>query len=138
MKHTLAVTSGVVFVSELNRSLEFYRDVFGFAVAIHDREAALLLAQGGFQLYLIGRGSRAQHSSGGVGLQYLIWSTDDGDELGLLAEALKDHGVHTETYTSGAVTFLEARDPDGIRVVIAHPSPTERPRSVLGARLYSW
>jgi len=137
MKHSLGVTSAVVFVSQLGRSVEFYRDVFACSVAIQDRDAALLRAPGGFQLYLIARGSRTRHPSGGIGLQYLIWSTDNADHFEHLEQALKDRGARIDIFTSGGVAFLEARDPDGIRVLTAYPSPTKLPRVFLSSRLYN-
>lgn len=69
MRYEARITSSVVFVSRLERSVEFYRDVFSCETTIHERGAALLLAPGGFQLHLIARGDRATHPSGGIGLQ---------------------------------------------------------------------
>jgi hypothetical protein len=117
--------------------VEFYRDVFACDAMIHDPDAALLLAPDGFQMYLIARGTKAQHPSGGLGLQYLIWTADSSTSLERLEHALKARGSHTGTHTSGEVTFVAGRDPDGIRVVVVHPSPTELPRSVVGPRFYS-
>ena len=131
------VTSSVLFVSRLDRSIEFYRDVFSCTVTIHERDAALLLAPGGFQIYLIARGGAAEHPSGGIGLQYLIWAVDSGAELRDMARVLRDHAGPSDIYTSGGVSFLAARDPDGIRILVAHPSPETLPRSVVGARLYA-
>lgn len=68
-------------MSELDRSVAFYRDVFGCEVAIHDQDAALLLSSRGFQMYLVARGKREQHASGGIGVQYLMWATDSAEEL---------------------------------------------------------
>jgi catechol 2,3-dioxygenase-like lactoylglutathione lyase family enzyme len=130
------VTSAVLFVSRLDRSIEFYRDVFSCTATIHERDAALLLAPGGFQIYLIARGINAEHPSGGIGLQYLIWAVDSDAELRDVAQSLRDHAGRTDNYTSGGVTFLAARDPDGIRILVAHPSPEKLPRSVIGAQLY--
>jgi catechol 2,3-dioxygenase-like lactoylglutathione lyase family enzyme len=130
------VTSAVLFVSRLDRSVEFYRDVFCCAATIHERDAALLLAPGGFQIYLIARGINAEHSSSGIGLQYLIWAVGSDAELRDVAQALRDRAGRTDNYTSGGVTFLAAHDPDGIRILVAHPSPEELPRSVIGAQLY--
>lgn len=59
------VTSSVVFVSELGRSVAFYRDIFFCEVRIETPGAALLLAPGGFQIYLIAKGTRASHPVGG-------------------------------------------------------------------------
>jgi catechol 2,3-dioxygenase-like lactoylglutathione lyase family enzyme len=130
------VTSSVLFISRLDRSIEFYRDVFSCEEAIHDPGAALLLAPDGFQIYLIARGDRAEHPSGGIGHQYLIWAVDSAAALRELERTARQRGRHTAIYTSGGVSFLETRDPDGIRIVVAHPSPDRLPRSVLGAHLY--
>jgi catechol 2,3-dioxygenase-like lactoylglutathione lyase family enzyme len=133
---TTRVSSSVLFVSRLNRSIEFYRNVFSCTATIHYPDAALLLAPDGFQIYLIARGTRAEHPSGGIGLQYLIWAVDSDADLRNIAQALQERVARTSTYTSGGVSFLAARDPDGIRVVVAHPSPEKLPRAVLGAQLY--
>lgn len=136
MEYKANVASSVLFVSELDRSLAFYRDVFACEVALHDQDAALLLAPGGFQIYLVARGGR-EHPSGGIGYQFLMWATDSPEGLDHFTQALQDHGHYTDTHVSGGVSFVEGHDPDGIRVVIAHPSPKQRPRSILDARFYN-
>jgi catechol 2,3-dioxygenase-like lactoylglutathione lyase family enzyme len=136
MEHPARVTSSVIFVAELGRSVDFYRDLFACEVAIHEPDAALLLAPGGFQIYLIARGTRTHHASGGIGLQCLIWAVDGADDLHNLEESIKGRGWRAVTYKSGGVTFVEGRDPDGIRILIAHPSPDKLPRSLVNPRLY--
>ena len=131
------VTSSVIFVSRLEVSIEFYCEVFSCQVTIHDRDAALLLAPNGFQIYLIARGPNTTHSSRGIGLQYLIWAVGSEAELRDAAVAIGSRGGRTSSYTSGGVSFVAFRDPDGIRVLLAHPSPGKLPRSVIGARLYA-
>jgi catechol 2,3-dioxygenase-like lactoylglutathione lyase family enzyme len=136
MEHPTRVTSSVIFVSDLDRSIDFYRDVFACQVAIHDPEGSLLLASGGFQIYLIGHGSRTPHLSGGIGPQYLIWAVDSADDLHVLERTLREHGGRVDTYQSGGITFVAGRDPDGIRILVAHPGPDKLPRSVVGPHLY--
>jgi catechol 2,3-dioxygenase-like lactoylglutathione lyase family enzyme len=136
MEPAARVTSSVIFVSDIDRSVDFYRDVFACEVTIHDPGAALLLAPGGFQIYLIGRSARTPHPSGGIGPQYLIWAVNSAEDLQVMELALQRHGRVTDTYTSGGVTFIAGRDPDGIRILMAHPGPDQLPRSVVSARLY--
>jgi catechol 2,3-dioxygenase-like lactoylglutathione lyase family enzyme len=136
MEHAARITSSVIFVSDIERSVDFYREVFGCEVTIQKPEAALLLASGGFQIYLIGRSARTPHPSGGIGPQYLIWAVNSADHLRDLDRALRRYGRLTHGYTSGGVTFIAGRDPDGIRILMAHPGPDELPRSVIGAQLY--
>jgi hypothetical protein len=137
MGNACRVTSSVICVSALAPSVEFYRDVFSCEVAIHDHDAALLLAPGGSQIYLIARGARTPHLSIAIGPQFLIWAVDNAAELQELEQAIQNRGGRTDSYTSGGVTFVAARDPDGIRVLAAHPSPEILPRSIVSARLYS-
>lgn len=135
---TAKVASSVIFVSDLDRSVEFYRDVFACELAVQERgDAALLLAPGGFQMYLIARGDREEHPTGGIGHEFLMWAVDTPAALEHFAQALRDCGHYVDTHTTGGVQFVEGRDPDGIRVVIAHPNPQQRPRSVLDARFYN-
>lgn len=137
MEHAAKIASSVIFVSALDRSVAFYRDVFACEVSIRERDAALLLTPDGFQLYLIVKGSRAQHPSGGIGHEFLMWATDSVEGLAHFEQVLRDCGGYSDTHTIGGVRFVDGHDPDGIRVVIAHPSPEQRPRSMLDPRFYS-
>jgi len=137
MGYQARVTSSVIFVSRLEVSIGFYCDVFSCRVTIHDGEAALLLAPDGFQIYLIARGPNTTHPLGGIGLQFLIWAVESEAELRDVARAIRSRGGRTSSYTSGGVSFIASRDPDGIRVLLAHPSPEKLPRSVVGPRLYA-
>jgi catechol 2,3-dioxygenase-like lactoylglutathione lyase family enzyme len=137
MGYSARVASSVLFVAELDRSVNFYRDLFGCVETLRSGEAALLLAPGGFQLYLIERGKRAEHHSGGLGHHLLMWATDTAQGLKYFEQTMKEMGRYTETHTSGGVTFAEGRDPDGFRVIVAHPDPSERPRSVFDSHLYT-
>ena len=134
---TARVASSVIFVSDLDRSVTFYRDVFACEMTIREGGAALLLAPGGFQIYLIARSDREIHPTGGIGHEFLMWAVDTPAALEHFAQALKDRGHYVDTHTSGGVQFVEGHDPDRIRVVIAHPSPHQRPRSVLDSRFYN-
>lgn len=138
MQPIAKIASSVIFVSELERSIDFYRDVFTCEVAVHEPEAALLLAPGGFQIYLRAMGGSTQHSSGGIGVQNLMWATDTRADLQRFEQILQDRGCHIDTHTRKGVSFVEGRDPDGIKIVIAHPSPEQLPRESLDPRLYGW
>jgi hypothetical protein len=134
---TARVTSSVLFVTEIQRSVDFYCGVFDCTATIQDRDAALLLGPDGFQIYLVERGRGASHHAGSVGPHCLIWAVDSAAELTRVDQALADRGVRTDTHTSGGVVFVTGCDPDGIRVMIAHPSPELLPRSVVSPRLYT-
>jgi catechol 2,3-dioxygenase-like lactoylglutathione lyase family enzyme len=138
MEHAATVSSAVIFVHELRRSIEFYREVFGCKAALIDFSAALLLSPDGFQLYLVERGNRTQHALGGVGIQNLIWAVDSAESLDHFEQVLKDRGTRCSTRISGDVEFLTAHDPDGIRIMIAYPGPDIHARSVISSEMYTW
>jgi catechol 2,3-dioxygenase-like lactoylglutathione lyase family enzyme len=138
MDRTATVGSVVIFVSDLERSVSFYRDVFACEVTVEHAEAVLLRAPGGFQLYLRSVGERAAHPYGTVGVQYLMWTTDSTRTLRRFEETFRARGCYTYTHSEGGVTFVEGHDPDGIPAIVAQPSPAHLPRHVLSPRIYSW
>ncbi|MBC9822890.1 VOC family protein [Terrabacter sp. MAHUQ-38] len=137
MEQLARLASSVMFVAQLDRSVDFYRDVFRCRVAIRDLDAALLVTTDGFQIYLVAKGGRAQRPSGHIGLHCLMWSTDSVEALENVEGVLRERGGHPDRYSSGGVTFVRGHDPDGIDVVIAHPTPEMLPRSVIAPRLYN-
>jgi catechol-2,3-dioxygenase len=137
MTPTATVSSAVIFVTDLERSTKFYSELFGCEVSLRAAGAALLLDPSGFQIYLIAKCSNAEHPTSGIGDRHLLWATETAEALSDFEKLLQDMDCHTDTHTAGEVTFVEGRDPDGIRVVIAHPSPVQRPRSVVDGRLYN-
>lgn len=121
-------------VTDLDRSLAFYRDVLGFALIGEGKEedrryaflgdgAALVLtlwqqAEGGF------RADRA-------GLHHLAFEADSIERVREYEEALRTYGVdfaydgvvaHREGAASGGIFF---HDPDGTRLEISVPSGAE-------------
>jgi hypothetical protein len=131
------VTSSLLCVSNLERSIDYYQDVLSCKVSIRNREAALLMAPDGFQIYIVSRGPQAQLSSRGIGHQYLIWSVAEKYQLEGLASALRACGSRLDRSTFDGVTYLTARDPDGIRIVVAHPSPEDHPRQLIPPRFFA-
>jgi hypothetical protein len=130
------VTSSVVFVSEVSRSVEYYREILACTASIQNQYSALMLTPAGFQIYLIAKGDRASHPLGGIGYQCLIWTVGSAAEVDDLEQVIRDRGHYTYSRTTRGVRFLSTRDPDGIRILVAHPSPEELPRSVVDAVLY--
>lgn len=137
MDHQADVASAVIFVTDLDRSVAFYTEVFGCTVSLHDTDAALLLTPSGFQIYLIGRGRQESHPTGGIGDRHLLWATESRGSLADLRSRLEERSAYTDTHTAGGITFVQGRDPDGIRVVIAYPTPAQSARSVVDSRLYN-
>jgi hypothetical protein len=132
---TATVASSLVTVSDLARSTNFYCDVFSCRVALHEQDTALLLTPGGFQIYLRSKGPSRRQRTGATGIQDLMWATDSQTELLRISQRLFAYDVATFTYTENGVTFVEGCDPDGGRVIVAHPSPTQLPREMIASRL---
>lgn len=94
--------SSVLYVSELDRSVTFYRDLFECEVALRSAEAALLLTSDGFQLYIIERGKHAQRHPNGLGYHLLMWATESHQGLERLQQTLQEMGSYivADTATS--------------------------------------
>lgn len=131
---TAELASAVMRVSELDRSVNFYSDVFLCRVAVRDGNTALLLTPGGFQIYLHSKGRSGHTGVGNVGVQCLRWATDSEAELWRVTQRLRVHDLATYSHTKNGVTFVEGCDPDEIRVIVAYPSPSQLPRELIVSR----
>ncbi len=121
-------------VSDLDRSIRFYCDVFECRISIHEPDAALLLTPEGFQLYLRVSGTHSRRYIGDLGIVHLIWSTDSKAELDRIEHRLHAHYPSTHTSTANGVRFVDGVDPDGCRVLITYPTPEKLPREVIDPR----
>jgi catechol 2,3-dioxygenase-like lactoylglutathione lyase family enzyme len=138
MAHGARLDSVVMFVHDLNRSVSFYSDVLKLHVADRSATAALLIGAKRSQLILRAMGRGAEHALGGVGVQYVIWTADDPDDLTRCEKALKDRSAWRDTRTTEHVTAVEGRDPDDIVVMITYPGPDQAPLHELPVRIYGW
>jgi catechol 2,3-dioxygenase-like lactoylglutathione lyase family enzyme len=138
MAHGARLDSVVMFVHDLNRSVSFYSDVLSLHVADRSATAALLIGAKRSQLILRAMGRGAEHALGGVGVQYVIWTADDADDLARCEKVLKDRSAWRDTRTTEHVTAVEGRDPDDIVVMITYPGPDQAPLHELPVRIYGW
>ena len=132
------VGSVVMFVQNLDRSVNFYTDVLVLEVADRSATAALLSNADGANLILRAMGRQAPHPLGSVGVQYVVWTAAGEKDLARAESALTARGAHRETRNHSGVTLVEGRDPDGIPVMICYPGPDQRPLHELPARIYGW
>ena len=117
-------------VSGLDRSVNFYRDVFDCHVAIHESDAALLLSPGGFQIYLRAHEAGRERRINDVGVEQIIWSADSEEGLQLIEQRMRAHYPGTYSDTLNGIIFVDGVDPDNIRVLITYPTPKQLPREV--------
>jgi catechol 2,3-dioxygenase-like lactoylglutathione lyase family enzyme len=132
------LASAVMFVQDLDASESFYRELLGLKVTVRDEGVALLVSSAGFQLYLRAMGLEAQHGLGGLGVQYVIWTAADREDLARCERLLKDAGVHVHTRTADSFTLIEGRDPSGVPLVMTYPGPDLAARHEIMSRIYTW
>jgi catechol 2,3-dioxygenase-like lactoylglutathione lyase family enzyme len=138
MRHGARLDSVVMFVHDLDRSVSFYSDVLNLHVADRSATAALLIGAKRSQLILRAMGRGAEHALGSVGVQYVIWTADDADDLARCEKVLKDRSAWRDSRTTEHVTAVEGRDPDDIVVMITYPGPDQAPLHELPVRIYGW
>ena len=109
----------VLFVSDLERALGFYRDAFGTEVVAREPRAnAAFLRMPGSQnhhdLGLFGLGADAPpRRPGTVGLYHLAWQVDTIEDLEQARLTLANLEAYTGESSHGATKSVYAQDPDG-------------------------
>ena len=134
----LSLTSAVMFVSDLDRSVAFYAELLAWTIAVHELDAALLACPDGGQLYLRRRGPRAPHGLGHIGVQYLIWTAPSESELDRCERILRQQSSQVTRSTRDGFTIVEGRGPDNAPILITYPGPQEAPRHQVMQRVYGW
>jgi catechol 2,3-dioxygenase-like lactoylglutathione lyase family enzyme len=125
----------VLYVRDVRRSVDFYRDVLGFR-PVSDMAglpgAAFLQAPGStndHDLGLFEIGAAAGPSPAGrstVGLYHLAWEVDTLDELGRLRDALSAAGALVGASDHGTTKSVYGHDPDGLEFEIAWIIPADQ------------
>ena len=108
----------VLFVSDLDRSVDFYERAFGMVVMAREpraRAAFLRLPRSGnhHDLGLFGVGAQPPRPRGSLGLYHLAWQVDTIDELVEARGTLLALGALTGESSHGATKSLYGQDPDG-------------------------
>jgi catechol 2,3-dioxygenase-like lactoylglutathione lyase family enzyme len=135
---SLSLTSAVMFVSDLDRSVAFYAELLAWTIAVHELDAALLACPDGGQLYLRRRGPRAPHGLGHIGVQYLIWTAPSQSELDRCERVLAQQSSQVTRSNLDGFTIVEGRGPDNAPILVAYPGPQEAPRHQVMQRVYGW
>lgn len=138
MTECAQLSSAVMFVQDLNRSVSFYTDVLGLEVSDRATTAALLTSEGGSQLVLRAIGGHGNRALGGLGVQYLVWTVAGEAALDRCEQVLKDRSALVERRDSVEGAAVEGHDPDGIVVLIAAAGPDPKLLHKLPSRIYSW
>jgi catechol-2,3-dioxygenase len=107
----------VLYVSDLERSVDFYHRLFGFEVIARQGPMAFLRAKGSsnhHDLGLLSLGPDAPRpEQGTTGLYHLAWELGSIKELAAAREELRKAGAITGESDHGATKSVYGADPDG-------------------------
>ena len=129
------LVASVVRVSDLDRSLKSYCDVFSCRLAVREEDMALLLTPRGFEIYLHQDDEFHRRAAGALGVRYLMWATDSQSDMQRISDRLRAYDSAVFSHTIQGVTILEGIDPDGFRVIVAYPTSRRLPRTAIAERL---
>jgi catechol-2,3-dioxygenase len=120
----------VLFVRDLDRSVDFYRRAFGFQEIARERGLMAFLraaeSENHHDLGLMTVGPNAPRPSrGSVGLYHLAWEVPTIDDLATAATELSALGALTGASDHGATKSLYGQDPDGNEFEIMWMVPRE-------------
>ncbi|NJC67987.1 VOC family protein, partial [Planosporangium flavigriseum] len=121
----------VLYVSDVERSVAFYRDALGFRTVMSFPGAAFLQAPGSTNdhdlgLFQVGADAKASDAGRGrVGLYHLAWEVDTLAELERVAGTLAEHDALVGASDHGTTKSLYAKDPDGLEFEVVWIIPAE-------------
>ena len=131
MANIKRLNHAVLYVSDLDRSVEFYEKAFGFEqIARMGQQMAFLRAQGtdnhhDLGLMSVGEGA-PQPPRGATGLYHLAWEVATIDDLAAMASVLTDLDALTGMSDHGATKSLYGKDPDGIEFEVMWLVPRDQ------------
>ena len=121
-------------MSNLDRSLAFYRDVLGFDVTARYGPDAVFLSAGGYHHHIglntwAGRGA-PRPPAGTTGLYHFAILLPDRPALAAVVRRVLDHGIELEGASDHGVSeAIYLRDPDGNGIELYRDRPeSEWPR----------
>jgi catechol-2,3-dioxygenase len=131
MTRITRLNHAVLYVSDLERSVGFYKQTFGFEeIAREGGRMAFLRAAGSanhHDLALMGMGPDAPRPPrGSVGLYHLAWEVATIQELADAAAALTAVDALTGMSDHGATKSLYGADPDGIEFEVMWLVPRDQ------------
>ena len=115
----------VMNVADLNRSIDFYREVLGFTVLSQEEQLAAVSAPGSDRAQVIvlrEQGGGPIGGAGHIGVRAFVLDVDSADRLERIANDLESRKLLVIRRDHTDWTAVVGRDPDGVGVVVAwHP-----------------
>jgi catechol 2,3-dioxygenase-like lactoylglutathione lyase family enzyme len=117
---------GVVMnVSDLNRSIDFYREVLDFRLLTQKEQLAVVSAPGSDRTQVIVLRELGGGAVGGarhIGLRAFVLEVDSAEQGERIASELDSRKLHVSRRNHTDWIAVVGRDPDGVAVVVAwHP-----------------
>lgn len=131
------LSAAVVFVRELARSEDFYRELLEFEREIASSDAVLLAGPAGDHLVLRAL-ARAPRLLGGIGVQYLVWTARDAGDLERCEKVLKARDAFVSSTRDQGVTIVEGHDPDDVPVILVYPPSASVSMAALPTRVLEY
>jgi catechol 2,3-dioxygenase-like lactoylglutathione lyase family enzyme len=133
----MKLSAAVMHVRELQRSTDFYREILLLDVEVTSGEATLLTAPNGDHLVLRALPG-ANRAFGSVGLQFVVWTARDDDDLDRCERELKARDAFVSVSIEQGARVVEGRDPDGIPIVVVYPPRPGIGMTAVPARTYAY
>src|SRR5689334_19049361 len=116
--NAVRLNHAVLFVADLERSLDFYQRAFDMRVVAREpraNAAFLRLPRSGnhHDLGLFGVGAQPPRPRGSLGLYHLAWQVDTIEQLAQARLTLTNLGAFTGESSHGATKSVYGKDPDG-------------------------
>lgn len=128
----------VIHVHELDRAVDFYSELFGLQVARRDEDAALLTGQSGqCELALLHRPA-AEHPTGGVGVQAMVWQVPTPQALAEHEQRLWALAGHADRREHGSLSVVTGHDPDRQRLLLVCPPAASELPAELPMEVFVW
>jgi hypothetical protein len=121
--HQWVIRSTLVAVTELDRSVRFYRDVGPFEEVVRKDGVAILSHVALGSIFLILRERRSmlgvRHGQQSLGLRSIGFNVRSIGELDRIETVLHDHGCFSsrQTVADGGPEMVRGRDPDNLPLV---------------------
>lgn len=126
---SLNLNHAVLFVADLDETLDFYTSVLHFTVAASEErmKAAFLRAPGSDNHHDLGLFETPvpKPARGAVGLYHLAWQVDQIEDLASIRDALVASGSLTGQSNHGATISLYGADPSGNEFEVMWMLPRE-------------
>ena len=131
MTNVTRLNHAVLYVSDLQKSLDFYQKAFGFQVVDRLGDGAVFLRAEGtdnhHDLALMSVGANAPRpASRSVGLYHLAWQVANIEDLAEMAARLTELDGLTGMSDHGVSKSLYGRDPDGIEFEVMYEVPRDQ------------